>query len=146
MMTEPVSADAKQADDFSLLRTVEQFNIFFVVLLTLFGWYLSGWHCAKSVLIGGILSGGSFFVLKRTMMQIVSKIAVSDAQRPAAGFAVKFYIRLMVLVLLLAVVSMSISIHLIGLVVGLSTVMVSVIFVTLARGLMEFSGKHAKGA
>lgn len=139
-MTKP---EQRQDDDFSLLRTVEQFNIFFVVLLALAGWYLSGWHFAKSVLIGGTLSGGSFFVLKRTMIQIVNKIGT---QRPAADFAIKFYLRLLVLVLALAALSMSVDIHVVGLVVGLSTVMVSVIVVALTRGLIEFLGKHAKGA
>jgi phosphate/sulfate permease len=140
MITEP---EQRPEDDFSLLRTVEQFNLFLVLLVALCGWYLAGWHFAQSLLIGGTLSGGSFFVLKRTMIQIVNKIGT---QRPASGFAIKFYLRLLVLVLALAALSMSVNIHIVGLVAGLSTVMVSVIVVALTRGLMEFLGKHAKGA
>lgn len=140
MTTEP---ESRQEDDFTLLHTVEQFNVFLVLLLALSGWHMHGWHFAESVLIGGALSGGSFFILKRTVTQIVGRIGT---QRPTAGFAIKFYLRLLVFVLLLAALSMSVKIHLIGLIAGLSTVMVSVILVALVRGLMEFSGKHAKGA
>ncbi|XOF33632.1 MAG: ATP synthase subunit I [Candidatus Electrothrix sp. YB6] len=134
------------ADEYPLVRRVEQFNVFLVLLLSLGSWYFFGRQMAVSVLCGGILSGGSFFLLKRTVRQIVDKIAAAPEQQvqqgPTALFAVRFYGRLLVLVLLLAVLGMSVEINIIGLTVGLSTVAVSVIIVPLARSCMEFSGEH----
>ena len=116
-----------------------------LALLALGGGYVFGSQFALSALLGGAVSLGSFLLLKRTMMQLVGRIGT---QNPAAGFAFKFYLRLLALVVLLTAVGMNVHLHLPGLLAGLSTVMVSVFSVALVKGLMDFSGKgkHAKGA
>ncbi|MGX9728220.1 MAG: ATP synthase subunit I [Candidatus Electronema sp. VV] len=141
MTTEP----EKKEDDYVLLRRVEQFSLLLTALLALGGGYWFGSRFMLSALIGGAVSLGSFIALKRTMFQLVSRI---DSQNPAAGFAFKFYLRLLALAVLLAALGMSVELHLLGLFAGLSTVMVSVIVVVLAMGLMDFfkKGKHAEGA
>lgn len=142
MTTEP---EQRQEDDYALLRQVEQCSLLLLALLALGGGCMFGSQFALSALLGGAVSLGSFIALKRTMMQLVSRIGT---QNPAEGFAFKFYLRLLVLVVLLAAVGMNMQLHLLGLLAGLSTVMISVISVVLIRGLMDFSGKgkHAKGA
>jgi hypothetical protein len=142
MRTEP---EQRQEDDYALLRQVEQCSLLLLALLALGGGYVFDSQFALSALLGGAVSLGSFIALKRTMMQLVSRIGT---QNPAAGFAFKFYLRLLALAVLLAAAGMSVQLHLLGLLAGLSTVMVSVISVVLIRGLMDFSGKgkHAKGA
>lgn len=142
MTTEP---EKRQEDDYVPLRWVEQCSLLLLALLALGGGYWFGSRFMLSALIGGAVSLGSFIALKQTMMQLVSRIGT---QNPAAGFAFKFYLRLLALAVLLAAVGMSVHLHLPGLLAGLSTVMVSVISVVLIRGLMDFSGKgkHAKGA
>jgi hypothetical protein len=132
-------------DDYVLLRRVEQFSLLLIVLLALGGGSLLGGQFALSALLGGAVSLGSFFALKRTMLQLVSRIG---ARNPAAGFAFKFYLRLLALAVLLAVLGMNMELHLPGLLAGLSAVTVSVIVVVLAKGLMDFfkKGKHAEGA
>uniref|UniRef100_UPI0040578185 ATP synthase subunit I n=1 Tax=Candidatus Electronema sp. TaxID=2698783 RepID=UPI0040578185 len=142
MTTEP---EQRQEDDYALLRQVEQCSLLLFALLALGGGYAFGSRFALSALLGGAVSLGSFIALKRTMMQLISRIGT---QNPAAGFAFKFYLRLLVLVVLLAAVGMNMQLHLLGLLAGLSTVMISVISVVLIRGLMDFSGKgkHVKGA
>ncbi len=141
MTTEPENKE----DDYLLLRRVEQFSLLLIVLLVLVGGYLLGGQFALSALLGGAVSFGSFFALKRTMFQLIGRIGT---QNPAAGFALKFYLRLLALAVLLTVLGMSVELHLFGLLAGLSTVMVSVIVVVLAKGLMNFfkKGKHAEGA
>ncbi|WP_417913090.1 ATP synthase subunit I [Candidatus Electronema sp. TJ] len=134
-------AEQKQEDDYILLRRIEQCSLLFILLLALGGGYWFSSQFAVSALLGGTVSLGSFLLLKRTMMQLVSRIGT---QNPAAGFAFKFYLRLLMLALLLAALGMSVHLHLPGLLAGLSTVMVSVIGVVLIRGLMDFY--HAKGA
>jgi len=142
MTTEP---EKRQEDDCALLRRVEQCSLLLTALLALGGGYLLGNRFALSALLGGAVSLGSFLLLKRTMMQAVSRIGT---QNPAAGFAFKFYLRLLALAVLLAALSLSVKLHLLGLLAGLSTVTASVISVVLIRGLMDFSekGKHSKGA
>ncbi len=126
-----------------MLRRVEQCSLVLIVLLVFISWPFIGWNFARSALIGGLLSLGSFLVLKRTVFGIVNRIGTHN---PMIGFAIKFYLRLLVLAVLLVALSMSITIHLIGLVAGLSTVMVSIIGVVLGRSFIEFLGNQAKGA
>jgi small-conductance mechanosensitive channel len=133
----------KPEDDYALLRAVERISLLLILLLALGGGYLSDWHFACSALIGGAVSFGSFLVLKKTMLGVVSKIGTTQ---PTTKFVVKFYLRLLVLVVLLMVLSLSMTIHLFGLLAGLSTVIVSIITVVLGRGLTEFLGKRVKGA
>lgn len=138
-------SENRQEGDYILLRRVEQCGLLLTALLALGGGYWFGSRFMLSALIGGAVSLGSFLALKRMMFQLVSRIGT---QNPAAGFAFKFYLRLLALAVLLAALGMSVELHLLGLLAGLSTVMVSVISVVLAKGLMDFSGKgkHAKGA
>jgi hypothetical protein len=132
----------KEANDYFLIRRVEQCNLVFVAALVLLSWIFIGWDFARSALLGGLLSIGSFVALKRTVFGIVSRIGT---QNPRIGFAIKFYLRLFVLAVLLVGLIMSIKIHLIGLITGLSTVMVSIIAVVLGRSFIEFLGNQAKG-
>ncbi len=142
-MTTKNKPEHRQEDDYLLIRRVEQCSFVLLALLVLISWPLAGRSFASSAMLGGLLSIGSFLLLKRTVFKLVSQIGSS---KPLAGFAVKFYLRLLVLAVLLISLSMSVRIHFIGLAAGLSTVMVSVTAVVLGRSLIEFSGNHAKGA
>lgn len=128
-----------------LLRMVQQFNILVVVIFTAGSWYIVNWNLAQSVLIGGILASGSFFLLKRDIEQLIDRVAGAGEQARGVRkmekvrFLLKFYARLCVLGLLLFALTTKISVNYIGLVLGLSTVVLSVIIVVLARGRMIFS-------
>jgi hypothetical protein len=104
------------------------------------------------VLIGGVLASGSFFLLKRDIEQLIDRVASAGEQAGGVKkmekvrFFLKFYARLFVLGLLLYVLTTKISINMIGLVIGLSTVMLSIVVVVLARGRMIFSVQSFKGA
>ncbi len=150
-MNNPESNVSPRHGEHSLLRTVEHFSLVIAVLLSLGGWYFAGIQMALSVLLGGMLSGGSFFLLKRNIRQIMDIFPASGEsshvvqQGNPTGFAMKFYARLLVLGLLLAVLSMSVKINVIGLLIGLSTVAASVVVVATVYGCRELSGKHVKG-
>ena len=53
-------------DELLLLHMVERFNLILLALLIAGSWYFMDWPFARSVLVGGALSGGSFFWMKRT--------------------------------------------------------------------------------
>ncbi len=134
----------QHGNELVLLVLIERFNLFVVALLTLGGWYLVSWQLAQSVLIGGALSSCSFFLLKRNVLPIVDAFSlVGDPEQIAQqaksqGFVRKFYARLAVFAVLLAILGVNVSINIIGLVIGLSTVMLSIIIVVLTRGRMIF--------
>lgn len=145
--------DAKKSrngreDEFLLLRSVERCNLILLVLFTGGSWFLYGWPFARSVVIGGALAGGSFFWLKRTAIRFAHHAAVSGSASGgdgqirsksfSSGFAVKFATRLFVLAFLLLLFNTQFSMNAIGLIIGLSTVMLSVIIVVLLRGRMIF--------
>ena len=151
-MTDPKNKAAhQQGEELVLLSLIERFNLFVVALLTLGGWYFASWQLAQSVLIGGVLSSGSFFLLKRNAVRIVNAFSavgtpeqIAEQAKPQ-GFAGKFYTRLALFGLLLGILGLSTSINIIGLVIGLSTVMLSITIVVLFRGRMILSGKYVKG-
>jgi len=152
-MTDRMDSEGKQVDaGVALLRMIQLFNLIVVAVFTLGSWYIIDWTLARSVLIGGAMASGSFFLLKRDIEQLIERVASGGEQTKGikklekARFFLKFYARLIVLGLLLFVLTTKISINMIGLVLGLSTVMLSVVIVVLARGRMIFSAQSFKGA
>ena len=154
-MTDRIDTEKKQAEPgVVMLRMVQQFNLLMVVVFTLGSWYIIDWTLARSVLIGGVLASGSFFLLKRDIEQLIDRVASAGSQTKGVKkmekirFFLKFYARLLVLGLLLYALTTKVSINMIGLVIGLSTVMLSVIIVVLARGRMVFfvQSQSFKGA
>jgi NAD(P)H-dependent flavin oxidoreductase YrpB (nitropropane dioxygenase family) len=146
MIANPANNTEKQVEaGVALLRMIQLFNLLMVAIFTAGSWYIIDWTLAQSVLIGGILASGSFFLLKRDIEQLIDRVASAGDQAKGVKkmekvrFFLKFYARLTVLGLLLYVLTTKISINMIGLVIGLSTVMLSVVIVVLARGRMIFS-------
>ena len=151
-MTELIDNKGKQDDgEVVILRMVQQFNLVIIAVFTVGSWYIIDWKLAQSVLIGGVLASISFFLLKRDAEQLIDQVAAAGQALSLKGlakssFILKFNARLVVLGLLLYVLTTKININIIGLVIGLSTVMLSVIIVVLTRGRMVFSGQSLKGA
>ncbi|RWX43441.1 ATP synthase I chain [Candidatus Electrothrix aarhusensis] len=138
------SGRSSKNDELLLLQMVERFNLILLALLTAGGWYFVDWLFSQSVLVGGALSSGSFFWMKRTAMRFAHHAATQgdggqiNGKSFSTGFAVKFYARLFVLAFLLLLLNTQFSMNAIGLVIGLSTVILSVIIVVLFRGRMIF--------
>lgn len=151
-MTELIDNDNKQDDgEVVILRMVQQFNLVIIAVFTVGSWYIIDWKLAQSVLIGGVLASVSFFLLKRDAEQLLDQVAAAGQALSLKGlarssFILKFNARLVVLGLLLYVLTTKININIIGLVIGLSTVMLSVIIVVLTRGRTVFSAQSIKGA
>ncbi|WP_339135000.1 MAG: ATP synthase subunit I [Candidatus Electrothrix sp. GW3-4] len=143
-MTEARKSRIGKNDELVLLHMVERFNLILLALFTAASWSLVDWPFAQSVLIGGALASGSFFWLKRTAMRFAHQAATQgdglqkNSKSLSASFAIKFSIRLFVLAFLLLLLSITFSINAIGLVIGLSTVMLSVIIVVLFQGRVIF--------
>ena len=144
-MTDSIQSGTGKSEVLVVLQTVERFNLMLLILLTSGSWYLIDWPFAQSVLIGGVLSGSSFFWLKRTGTKFAQHVArTSEAggqlnvKSLSTSFIVKFYTRLAVLASVLLLISIRFSINAIGLIIGLSTIMLSIIIIVLLQGRMIF--------
>lgn len=135
-----------------LLRYISLFNLFMLVIFVGGSWYIYDWAMAQSVLAGGILASGSFYLLKKDIEKLIGRVSSAGREVKAVKtaekvrFFVKFYARIIVLGLLLFVLVTKVNINMIGLAVGLSTIMLSVIIVFLSKGRTIYSVQSYKGA
>lgn len=108
-----------------------------MVLLAGFGWLASGWPFALSVVIGGALVNGSFWLLKMDAQRLIARVSESDGARAdmeKTRFFLRSFARLVVLGLLLFVLASQVTIHVIGLTLGFATIMVSVVIIGMRTG------------
>ncbi len=133
-----------------LLRSIMVFSLSALAVFVAGGWFLYNWTLAQSIIAGGILANGSFYLLKKDIEQLVGRVSAAGSafggvkRVEKVRFVMKFYARLIVLGLLLFVLATKIHINMIGLVIGLSTVMLSVVVVVLSKG-RTYSVQRVKG-
>jgi hypothetical protein len=95
---------------------------------------------AKGLLVGGLLANISFMLLKRD----ISRVLAGPLNSAKGRFLIKYYIRLTVLAIMLFLLVKYSSINLVGLVVGLSTVVISIgIMVAGAAKKVALTAKEA---
>lgn len=135
-----------------LLRSIQWFSL--VLLAVLIGgcWYFVSAHLALSVFWGGVLANGSFILLRRDITRFMDDFVRAGENWKTVKRMVKarlflnFYARLAVLGVILYLLSTQVQVNMIGLAVGLSTIMISVIAVVLSKGSMLYSTQRFKGA
>jgi len=126
--------------DASMVRRVTVCSVLLLGVLAAAGWYLQGWLFARSLLIGGLLVNGSFWLLQkdgRRLMQRVSEGyggAGASVSMEKTRFFLRSLARLVVLGLLLFVLASHVMIDVIGLTLGFATVMVSVVIIGVSAG------------
>lgn len=110
-------------------------GLILLALLAIGGWLLAGSSCGLSVLIGGGLANGSFWLLVRDARRLLDRVgageevAVPAVSTEKARFFLRVIARWTVLGLLLFALAAQVEIHVIGLTLGLATVMVSVVII-----------------
>jgi len=126
--------------EFLVVRRVLICSGLLLLVLATAGWYLHSLAFACSVLIGGVLANGSFWLLKNDIQRIMQRVADAEGLENAAftfektRFFLRFYARLVVLGLVLFVLASRVTINVIGLTLGLTTVMFSVVIIGLSTG------------
>jgi hypothetical protein len=133
------TADARDGyPDGLVVRRVILLSGLLLIILAACGWLLFSRPFAQSVLIGGLLVNGSFFLLKRDAKRLMERIGGSNGPGFAAvnfektRFFLRYFARLVVLGLLLFALASQVTIDVIGLTLGLATVMVSVVIIGLS--------------
>lgn len=116
-------------------------------LLVVGGWLGGSWVMARSILIGGLLVNGSFWLLRRDAQRLLQRVSRSGEDGSVivgaekTRFFVKSLARLVILGLLLFVFASRVPIDVIGLTLGFGTVMVSVVIIGLGVGSRRVPGK-----
>jgi hypothetical protein len=127
-------------DEYFPLHKMGRLNWLLLVVMTAAGGLFISPYFAKGLFIGGLIANISFILLRKDITR-----ALTGPLNAAKGrFLIKYYIRLAVLALMLFFLVKSKSIHLVGLLVGLSTVVISIgIMVAGAAKKVALTAKEA---
>ncbi len=129
-----------------LVRRILTLAAVLTLIMAAGGWIFSGRHFALSVLIGAALACGSFYLLQRDIRQLMDRLVAEGTAAGAisgmekARFLLKSLGRFTVLALLLFAIAARMAIQPIGLVLGLATIMLSVVIVGIAGKRKRLSG------
>lgn len=110
-----------RAGDLSL-RLVQVVNWLALAALTISAWVGYSGFVARSVLIGGVIANASFFMLKRDLTRLLG----GDLTAAKARFFMRYYVRLGCVVVILFLLVYFRQVHTVGLLVGLSTVLLGI--------------------
>jgi len=124
---------AYDTEYFSLSK-MGKMNWLLLLVMTAAGWLIFSPHFAKGLFLGGLIANISFSLLRKDLTRALS----GPLQSAKVRFLFKYYIRLTVLALILFFLIRYRSVHIIGLLVGLSTVVIS-IGITVAEAAKKVS-------
>jgi len=131
----------------SVVRQVTMFSLALLGVLATGGWYLRNGSFACSILIGGLLVNGSFWLLQKDARRLMQRVSEADGAAGAGPnvektrFILRSLGRLVVLGLLLFVLASQVTIDVIGLTLGFATVMVSVVIIGVRAGKHRMPSK-----
>lgn len=122
------------------LKQVQALSIGVLVVLSCGSWLIMSWNFSQSVLIGGVISIASFFSGHRDISSFLETFEApvegeeETKKRKGSGksvFIVKFWLRLALIAVILLFFIRSGKADVIGLLLGLSTVVFAIILTTL---------------
>jgi hypothetical protein len=110
------------------LRRLQVINWLLLAVMTAAAWLAGFVHPAQGILVGGLIANISFSFLKRDLV----KILAGPGKATKILFFIKYYARLSVLALVIYYLVRYRTVHLGGLLIGLSTVALSIVFTAAA--------------
>jgi len=108
-------------------------------LMVVISWFFFELLIVWSLLVGGVLANLSFWLMKRDLTRLLQGELAAVKTR----FFIKYYARLAVVTAILFVVIRFGAVHLVGLLVGLSTVFISIAAVAINSARKEINIKEA---
>ena len=121
------------------LKQVQILSLGFLVVLTAGAWVIMSWSFAQSVLVGGVIAIVSFFLGHRDIASFLKTFEPpkegEEKEKKRSGksvYIVKFWLRLAVIAVILLFFVRSGKADVIGLLLGLSTVVFAIILTTLS--------------
>ena len=122
------------------MHKMGRLNWLLLLVMTAAGGFLVSPYFAKGLFIGGLIANISFILLKKD----ITRVLAGPLNAAKGRFLIKYYARLTVLSLILFFLVRYKSVHLVGLLVGLSTVVISIgIMVAGAAKKVALTAKEA---
>ncbi len=138
-------------DELISLQKMQIISWFYLLVLTLGSWLLMSWSFAWAVLAGGVISNVSFISSHRDVVDFVESLTPDKEEgseeasenkkgtkRTTTGFMLRFWLRILVIGILLLLLIKSAEANVFGLIIGLSTMVFTITFtaVSVARRYM----------
>jgi hypothetical protein len=128
------------SDEYFSLQKMGRLNWLLLLVMTAASVLFISPYFAKGLFVGGLIANISFILLKKDITRVLS----GPLNAAKGRFLIKYYIRFTVLALILFFLVRYRSIHLVGLLVGLSTVVISIgIMVAGAAKKVALTAKEA---
>jgi hypothetical protein len=128
------------SDEYFPLDRMVRLNWLLLFGMTAAGMLFVSPYFAKGLFIGGLIANISFILLKKD----ITRVLTGPLNAAKGRFLIRYYIRLTVLALILFFLVRYRSIHLVGLLAGLSTVVLSIgIMVAGAARKVALTAKEA---
>ena len=121
------------------LRTVLLYSWILLGFMLAVGWLVFDVLIVRSLLVGGLLANLSFWLMKRDLTRLLQ----GELAAVKVRFFIKYYARLALITLVLFLVIRHGAVHVIGLLVGLSTVFISIAAVAIDSARKELNIKEA---
>ncbi len=126
-------------EDLLTLQKMQVISWFCLAVLTIGSVIIVSFEFAWAVLVGGLISLGSFWVSSTGVMRVIHSVvslpALEDRQAQARqghkGYLFKFWGRLAIIGVILLVLIKSQAVNIFGLILGLSTVVLAITFISL---------------
>ena len=127
-------------DEYFSLHKMGRLNWLLLLVMTAAGGLIVSPNFSKGLFVGGLIANISFILLKKD----ITRVLAGPLNAAKGRFLIKYYARLTVLALILFFLVRYKSIHLVGLLVGLSTVVISIgIMVAGAAKKVALTAKEA---
>ncbi|HID03595.1 MAG TPA: hypothetical protein EYP18_10370 [Desulfobacterales bacterium] len=121
------------------LKQVQALSFGFLVIMTAGSWLIMSWSFAQSVIVGGVIAIASFFSGHRDIASFLKTFEPpkegEEKEKKGSGksvYIVKFWLRLALIAVILLFFIRSGKADVIGLLLGLSTVVFAIILTTLS--------------
>ena len=126
-------------EDVLTLQKMQVISWICLAVLTIGAVVIVSFEFAVAVIVGGLISIGSFWVSQTEVMRVILSVtslsSLEDRQAQAKqgqkGYLVKFWGRLAIIGVVLLVIIKSQAVNIFGLILGLSTVVLAVTFISM---------------
>jgi hypothetical protein len=120
----------RNGKDISLIE-VQGLNWLLLAVMTMAAWSAGFAYIAKGIFVGGLIANISFSLLKRDL----TKVITGPMKVNKVLFFIKYYARFTMLALIIYYLVRYPAVHLGGLVIGLSTVVLSIVITAAAKNI-----------
>lgn len=126
-------------EDVLTLQKMQVISWICLAVLTIGAVVIVSFEFAVAVMVGGLISIGSFWVSQTEVMRVILSVtslsSLEDRQAQAKqgqkGYLIKFWGRLAIIGVVLLVIIKSQAVNIFGLILGLSTVVLAVTFISM---------------